>query len=617
MGSVESVPAPSQTGCATAEASRTAPGIPVRAYPWIVLAFAAAIFLGCAFSPPHLLDDVDAVQAQIARNMIESGDWVTAHLDGIRYLEKAPLKYWLMASCYQVFGLHDWAARLPIALAAIALCWLAFLIGRWAFSARAGFFAGISLATCIGLFLFTRFLIPDALLTVWITLALWGFARALDTDEPRPRLWAAISAASIGLGVLTKGLIGAVFPIGAALVYLAITRRLFGRETWRRIRPFSGIAIALLVAAPWHVIATLRNPPYFCFSLHAGPGQYHGFFWFYFFNEHLLRFLGRRFPVDYDTVPRLAFWLLHLVWLFPWVAFLPAAFGLSWRGDDRASRMRMLALCWIGFVMIFFTFSTTQEYYSMPCYPAFALILGCAIAAEHRSKPMSYRVIGGVALCAAAAVIAILVAVWNLPAPGDISQALSEHPSAYTLSMGHTGDLTIPSFAYLRTPLMMAAAAFLVGTSALFFARARRVWLAPALMMLIFVHAARLALVTFDPYLSSQPLAAALESSRPGRLIADDQYYFWSSVFFYAHRDVLLLNGRVNNLEYGSNAPDAPNVFIDDTQLTGIWRQPQRSYLLVAKNALPRIQSLLPSATLFTVKESGGKYLLTNHANWH
>ncbi|HZU26341.1 MAG TPA: glycosyltransferase family 39 protein [Bryobacteraceae bacterium] len=599
-------------------AAGAAPGMPVRAYPWIVLAFAVAVFIGCLFSPPHLLDDVDAVQASIARNMVESGDWVTAHLDGIRYLEKAPLKYWLMAVCYQVLGIHDWVARLPIALAAIALCWLAFCMGRWAFSERAGFFSGLVLSTCVGLFLFTRFLIPDALLTVWIALSLWAFARALDAAEQRPRLWAAISAASIALGVLTKGLIGAVFPVGAAFVYLALTHQLFRRDAWRRIRPFSGLAIALAIAAPWHVLATLRNPPYFYFSLHAGPGQYHGFFWFYFFNEHLLRFLGRRYPVDYNTVPRLAFWLLHLVWLFPWAAFFPATFRLSYRGDDRASRMRLLALCWIGFVLIFFTFSTTQEYYSLPCYPAFALLLGCAIASERRGNSLAYRVIGGIALAAAAATIAILIAVWNLPAPGDIANALNQQSSAaYTLSMGHMGDLTLAAFAYLRVPLMIAAAGFLIGAAALFTARSRRAWLAPALMMLLFLHAARVAMITFDPYLSSQPLAQALEDSKPGRLIADDQYYFWSSVFFYAHRGALLLNGRINNLEYGSYAPDAPNVFIDDRQLAEFWGQPQRFYLLVAREALPRIERLIPSAALFRVKESGGKYLFTNHADWH
>src|ERR1700752_4121044 len=81
-----------------------------------VVIVAAVIFLGCAFSPPHLMDDVDSVQAQIARNMLQSGDWVTARLDGVAYLEKSPLNYWMIAGSFSVFGVHDWAGRLPLAL---------------------------------------------------------------------------------------------------------------------------------------------------------------------------------------------------------------------------------------------------------------------------------------------------------------------------------------------------------------------------------------------------------------------------------------------------------------------------------------------------------------------
>src|SRR5215831_20200371 len=126
----------------------------------IVLAVAAAIFLACTISPPGLSDDVDAVQAQIARNMLDSSDWVTARLDGIAYLEKSPLKYWMIAICFKLFGVHDWSARLPVAFSAIALCWLTLRFGAWAFSVRAGLYAGLILATCIGLFLFTRWQIP-------------------------------------------------------------------------------------------------------------------------------------------------------------------------------------------------------------------------------------------------------------------------------------------------------------------------------------------------------------------------------------------------------------------------------------------------------------------------
>src|ERR1035437_3721499 len=123
-----------------------------------------------------------------------------------------------------------------------------------------------------------------------------------------------------------------------------------------------------------------RNPPYFDFTMHSEAGSYHGFFWFYFINEHVLRFLNLRYPRDYNTVPRLYFWLFHLLWLFPWSLYFPAALKLNYRKSDRASQARLMALCWGGFVLAFFTFSTTQEYYSMPAYPAMALLRGWAMA---------------------------------------------------------------------------------------------------------------------------------------------------------------------------------------------------------------------------------------------
>jgi len=135
-----------------------------------------------------------------------------------------------------------------------------------------------------------------------------------------------------------------------------------------------------------------------------------------------------RYPRDYNTVPRHLFWLFHLRRFFPWSAYLPGVARLSCRGADRAGRMRVLALCWVGFVMRFFTLSTTQEYYSMPIYPALALLLGCSMA---RVENKGNRV--------GAAVVAAL---------------RQQDFEAYTLSLGHLGDLTLQSFAYLRAPLV-------------------------------------------------------------------------------------------------------------------------------------------------------------------
>jgi 4-amino-4-deoxy-L-arabinose transferase-like glycosyltransferase len=450
------------------------------------------------------------------------------------------------------------------------------------------------------------------MLTLTITLAMWGFLRALDPEETRPRLWAGLMAAGIGAGLLLKGLIAVLFPVGAMLCYFAVTGQLFSLAACKRLYLPSGILIALLLAAPWHVMATLRNPPYLDFTMRSEPGHYRGFFWFYFLNEHVLRFLNLRYPRDYNTVPRVYFWLFHLLWLFPWSVYLPGLARLEYTKRSRAGRMRLLALCWTGFVLVFFTFSTTQEYYSMPVYPALALLLGCALEQSGSAVRNGTKFIGGItALCAAAAA-SLLFLVRALPAPGDISQALTRNPEAYTLSLGHMGDLTIASFAYLRLPLSLAALAFVIGAVSAFCLREYRAYIGLAVMMVVFFQAARLALVVFDPYLSSRALAEALKKAPEGQVIFDDQYYTFSSVFFYTGTRGLLLNGRVNNLEYGSNAPGAPQVFIDDSELQRLWRLPERQYLLVEGPSLPRIEKLVGAPALHTVAESGGKYLLSN-----
>jgi 4-amino-4-deoxy-L-arabinose transferase-like glycosyltransferase len=557
------------------------------------------------------MDDVDAVQAQIARNMLDSGDWVTARLDGVAYLEKAPLKYWLMAISYKIFGVHDWAARIPLALSAILLCLVTTRFGAWAFGWRAGLYSGIVLSTCVGLFLFTRILIPDVMLTLTITVALWSLMRALGEEEPHPARWALLMWAAAGAGLLLKGLIAAVFPATAGLLYLTFTRQLTAKQTWVKLRPISGLLLLLAIAAPWYILATLRNPPYFDLTMHSESGSYRGFFWFYFINEHVLRFLNLRYPRDYNTVPRVYFWLFHLLWLFPWSAYFPAVFKLSYRGADRASRVRLMSLCWAGFILLFFTFSTTQEYYSMPCYPALALLLGSALSKGDAALRWGTKTLAVIASLASLTIVIILWLVRGMPAPGDISQALNQHPDLYTLSLGHMADLTLAAFTYLRLPLAVAAFAFAVGAAG--------TWLREvpirslAVMMVVFLHSARLALIVFDPYLSSRPIAQALLRQPTGQLIAGDQYYTFSSIFFYTNRRALLLNGRVNNLEYGSYAPDAPrDVFIGDDYLAKLWRRPSRCFLVAEGPSIPRLEQVVGKGLLHEVVRSGGKFLFTN-----
>jgi hypothetical protein len=310
--------------------------------------------------------------------------------------------------------------------------------------------------------------------------------------------------------------------------------------------------------------------------------------------------MGRRYPHDFSNIPIPWFWLLHLAWLFPWSVFLFRA--------SPASPLRLLAICWVGVVLGFLAFVPTQEYYSMPAYPAFAILIGGPMAKSLRP----IRLIGAFAACAFVALIAALWISRGIASPGDIAQALTRHGGYYTLSLGHIGDLTIRSLAYLRIPLALAAFAALLGAIGTFALRGQRAVFAVAIMMLLFFQAARLALVAFDPYLSSYPLATALNQAPPGGLIVDDPYYEFSSLFYFAHRTGLILNGRANNLEYGSYAPDAPSIFIDDAGFVAKWRSPDRWYVASEDEKANHLRSLVGAEALHAVAAAGGKTLYVN-----
>ena len=248
----------------------------------------------------------------------------------------------------------------------------------------------------------------------------------------------------------------------------------------------------------------------------------------------------------------------------------------------------------------------------MPAYPALALLLGSAMAAEGKWIRRGTRVLSVVTGAAAITAIIVLVLSRKFSASGDIFSFLIPHPKAYKLSLGHMEDLTLASFAYLRFPLALAAIAFCVGAIGTLKASMQRAAVAGTLMMMLFLHAARMAMVTFDPYLSSRTLAEALEKSPPGTLIIDHHYYYFSSVFFYTNRSALLLNGRFMNLEYGAYAPNAPAVFIDNAQFQKLWFNPERAYIVAKQADVPRLAGIVGEDHLNVVASRGGKVVLCN-----
>jgi len=580
----------------------------------LILLLWAAIYLAGIFTPP-LLDDVDTIHAEAAREMVLRHDWVTLYTDGIRYLEKAPLMYWGVAASYKIFGVHDWSTRLPLMLGVLALLLATYAVGTRAYGERGGFYSAVVLGTCLGPYIFTRFQIPDTIVGLWLTLSAFFFLLSLEREKPsRWVCWGL--AATCALSVLTKSLIGLVFPLGTIFLYLLITGNL---RHILRLRLLSSTLVFLAIAAPWHILAARHNP---------SQGAVKGFLWFYFVNEQFLRYVNKRVPPGYDTVPLVLFWGLTVLWLAPWMVYLPQ--GLKqiprrWREFrvqlSSAQRASIFLLLWALVIVGFFSFSTRQEYYTIPAVPALALLIGGWLAKEAaspESESRAARISSWVlfAMVALGSIVGVVLLFSSrAPAPGaDLADLLRKNPQQYDLSLGHFLDLTPEALGMFRPQLIGAVGSLFVGAGVNLWLRYLRkpehgnmVLAAMMVALLACVHAA---FVTFSPVLSSRQLAVAIEKHyRPGDVVViDGQYHEASTLNFYLRVPVQVLHPPSGNLWYGSKFPDAPRVFETEDSFAKLWSSPSIVFLWTDQDS-PKELNGLPQHFL---ARSGGKSVFTN-----
>ncbi len=585
------------------ELSRTAAVI-------LLIALSAAIYLGNA-GFPALLDDADASHAMVSHEMLQRHDWVILYMNGIRYLMKAPLHYWAVTMSYAAFGQNEFSTRLPVALAMIGMVLLVNAFARRFFGVRAGLYGGLVVCTSAGFFLFTRIMIPEAIYALEFTAIFYLFLRGWTGSlNPRVAYWGA--AAVTGLAMLTRGLVGVIFPVAILFLFIAATR---SWRRWRELHLFSSVGIFLLVAAPWHILASSRA---------------NTFFWSYFINEHLKRAIGTRFPPDYEAVP-LWLWLgAHLIWFFPWSIFLPAALKIiprprTWKNLSDEGQARLLLVLWAGFILLFFsmTFGSRMEYYSFGAWPAIAMLLGIGLArAEEQGKRWLVRMQAALAVVGAV-LAAVLIAMLSISAKvqvnGDISSLLKEHENDfYRVSMAHMLDLTPQAFALLRLPSVLAAGAFLFGLATAWWLRRKRgneaAAICLAITMAVFFFAANIALGVFGPYLSSKPLSAKVlpQVTSADTLALYGEFDAMSGVAFYSNRQLLLWNGRYNNLAAGSYYPDAPHIFLTDPEFLALWQGSKRVLLFVPSAHRAAAAQRLPAAGTYLLAESGGKAVYAN-----
>jgi 4-amino-4-deoxy-L-arabinose transferase-like glycosyltransferase len=622
----------------------------------LLVAIFAAVQFASLFTPP-LMDDVDAAHAQAAQHMAESGNYITSKINGIRYIEKPPLPYWIVAGSYKIFGENTFATHLPNALAMLGLVWLAWVWTRRVWGARAGLYAGMAVLTSVGPFLFTRFIIPEAELSLFLLLALYCLLTGLEWDQPGRFYW---MWACVALATLTKGLIAPVFFFGAVIPYLLLTGQW---RRWRQLRVVSGFLVFLAVAAPWHILVGLANPDQgHPVGNHPTLGNVHGFFYFYFVNEHFLRFFSLRYPHDYNKLPHLAYWLLHLVWLFPWSLFLPAVVVVAWKTRrnwlqhlrptagqtvdfylDNAKRedvatyvLRLkfrVRTIWLlslfsAWTLIFFSISSNQEYYTFPVWtPFFILMAGVLAGIEEQrgpegnpdGKPLlsTAWLTGAQAVFAVIGVLSAAVLAWglwdsrNLPYVSDIGSLLAHRGVGdYTLSMSHFFDLTGASFAALRLPAALAAVTLLIGPAVGWLLRLKgrhfAATISLGITLAVFLVAAHIAFARFDPMLGSKRLADVIlqKGSTSDTFIIYGDQSDAASVIFYTHhflggRPALLVyprcgqHGEGSTLLWGSCYPDAPDIFLSDDSLLKIWGKGERKWIFAQDVNQAKVEQLL------------------------
>ncbi len=657
-----------------------------RTRTWIILILVfLTVHFAALFSPPQL-NQVDSGHADAAAHMAVTGNWITPYMDGVRYLEKPPMYYWLAAIDYNIFGFNVFSTHLPLTLSVLGLAILAWFWGRRAYGDRAGFYAALAFLTAIGVFLWTRFFIPDPILIFFLILGLYMFFTGLEDKKPY-RFY--IAYAAIALALLSKGLIAIVFFWGAIIPYLLITGEW---RRWREMRLFTGTLLFLAIGAPWHILCGLANPN------QGHPhgniptwGNVHGFFYFYFINEHFLRFLGTRYPRDYGKEPFWVYVLGQFIWIFPWTIFLPIAVRRAWRNrrvffrdlrykytdtiqfldpqksafeaSSTAARLRfrartnLLLILYAAFVLIFFAISgTNDQYYTFPAYFAMLMLLvGSLATAEESPEALdpnsgTSRWLRGIHL--AFAVVGLIVAgllawgLWssrNLPYISDIGTLLAHRGVGdYAMAMSHFFDITTKAFAALRLPAIIALVTFLLGPFIAWRLRKRGHHLESTVSLGLttaaFLVAAHIALVRFAPLLSSKPFAVTInrlthDNNNSYDLICYGDQSQCSSVLFYTRHYVApyayLAHGKYwyfepdpkhnggskdlfgSSMIWGSDYPDTPHVFIDDTNLVAMWGHGKRKFLYVPAQFYHHIHKLL-AGRLYEIQEQSNNTLYTD-----
>ena len=576
----------------------------MRAALALLLAAAASFYLW-GLGTVGFQDPDEGMYAEITREMLASRDWVVPTFNGVPYVEKPPLMYWLTAAALGTLGPSEFAARLWKVLPVLGTLAVTAALGGRLFSPRAGIVGAGILATTLGSFLFSRISVMDPLLLLGVSLAAYGVTCAGDR-RAHADLWFWLG---IAIGVMSKGLPGLVFPL-VLLGWWALVRRDAG--AFQALCTARGALVAAALVVPWHVLAARRVP---------------GFFRFYVLDNQILRLLGARaYAEDGTPLGTLAFLGLTAVALFPWTPVLAAALEAAARGRGRDPGLRFL-LGWAGLVVGLFAVSSFKlEYYALPAFPAVALAAG-ALVCRAAEAPSADRLARGALrrwawIALGGGALFCLGAAWMWRAgrltPTRIVQGLAFWSTNYRIILDHGLPLPPVSPGRYAAVLLGGGALWTAGFGAAVCLLSRRhVRAAVTAIAAVGVAMCVLAGVVLrevGPHHSLKPLAERLNALlQPGdALIHERGVEKGGGLLFYTKRRVLVLDGRRGDLEFGSGLPGQGPGFIGAERFQELWSGGGRAFLVTD---LPRprsvIGALTPGASAL-IASTGTRWLYAN-----
>lgn len=561
---------------------------------------AAALFLGNLGRPPFL-DPPEGIHAHIAWEMLQSGDWITPHLDGVPYFDKPPLLHWLLAATFAVFGPTEWAARLWSALPAVGVAVLTARIGMVVGSARVGLLAGLMVVANLEMFLFGRLVKPDLLFVFLNLLALGAFIDAY-LGAGRTALYRFYG--SLGLAALAKDFLGALGPLAVLVLFLYLTRE---RQAWRVWVPWRGVALLLLVAVPWYALEEWRQ---------------HGFLWYTIVDNHLLNFARRRvFPDEDVPLGALEFIAVTAAGFFPWALALPWAAGraLGRVAATASDRMWLLLAVWAVAVLGFFTLSPFKlPHYGLPAFPAMALLVArlCDEGFERAPDAPSPRALLLAPLLLLGALAALSLLVWRgtlaLPA-GVLAADVSARNMA---ARGQEAPLQFlealrPLFGTLGLIFGLGALGVAVGVWR------RRAVIGVGAMLAVMMAFLPVSVEGLTVFARSRSVAAMTEAvaerARAGDVLAHEGPFEDSASWLLGMgQRVKIVGGRPSSLAFGSTFPSARGTFWDREALARAWQGERRIFLLSVIRPAESVVRDLPGNRVYLLLESGGRWLYSN-----